>query len=368
MDKYKTKTTFQQWFSPISFNNLSQKAQESIQQFNRYSKKLSFDAFLKLLTFAVNGELDSLRHIDAALLSPDLQKAIDLESISYSQLSRKLAEVDTQILEEIYYQLLSQLHQATQVRRHKALYLIDSTTFSLNKTRYPWAEFRKTKSGIKLHLKLCFMDKGHIHPEQFALSNAKEHDDHHLEVFINQPLTTYVFDRGYLNFDRLDQMHWDGYFFVTRIKKNTIIHEVESFDVDSTKGILADQLVHLGSKAALTSRFRLVTIERPDDIPLRIVTNRFDIPAEAIGEMYKARWQIELFFKHIKQHFTIKNFYSRSEKGVTNQILLALISYLLTEIMRLATGTERSTFDLLRKIRILMFQRYELLLKALVPT
>lgn len=368
MDKYKSKTTFQQWFSPISFNNLSQKAQESIQQFNRYSKKLSFDAFLKLFTFAVNGELDSLRHIDASLLAPDLQKAVDLESISYSQLSRKLSEVDSQILEEIFYQLLSQLHQATHSQRRKALYLIDSTTFSLNKTRYPWAEFRKTKSGIKLHLKLCFMDKGHMHPEQFELSNAKDHDDNHLKVFVNQPLATYVFDRGYLHFDRLDQMHWDGYFFVTRIKKNTVVHEVESFDVDDTTGILADQIVHLGSKTALTNRFRLVTIERAGDIPLRIVTNRFDVPAETISEMYKARWQIELFFKHIKQHFTIKNFYSRSEQGVTNQILLALISYLLTEIMRLTTGTQRSAFDLLRKIRILMFQGYELLLKALEPT
>lgn len=368
MDKYKTKTTFQQWFSPISLKNLSQKAQMGIKQFNRYSKKLSFDSFLKLFTFAVNEELESLRHIDESLLAPELQAAVDLESISYSQLSRKLTEVDPHILEEIFHQLLSQVHQATHKQRQKALYLVDSTTFSLNKTRYPWAEFRKTKSGIKLHLKLCFMDKGHTHPEQFELSNASEHDDNHLEAFINQPLATYVFDRGYLNFDRLEQMHWQGYFFVTRIKKNTIVHEIESFDVNETKGILADQIVHLGSKTALTSRFRLITIERPGDIPLRVVTNRFDVTAETISDMYKSRWQIELFFKHIKQHFTIKNFYSRSEKGVTNQVLIALISYLLTYIIKLSTGTNQSTFNLLRKIRILMFRNYELLIKELEPT
>src|SRR5699024_7082448 len=125
---------------------------------------------------------------------------------------------------EIFYHLLSLVHKKTTVKSKEKLYLIDSSTFSLSQASYPWARFRLTKSGIKLHLKLCFMNEGWVHPEEFKLSHASEHDHDYLDVFVNDTLATYVFDRGYLDFAQFDQMKWSGYFFVSRIKKNTVVH------------------------------------------------------------------------------------------------------------------------------------------------
>ncbi|WP_343752874.1 transposase, partial [Alkalibacterium iburiense] len=121
-----------------------------------------------------------------------------------------------------------------------------------------------------------------------------------------------------------------GYFFVSRIKKNTTVHVQAHTEVPKNKGIISDQLVQLGGKTYLTGLFRLVTVERKHQRPLRIVTNRMDVSAEEISQMYQSRWQIELFFKHIKQHMTIKTFFSQSEEGVENQLILAMIVYLLT--------------------------------------
>src|SRR5699024_6899346 len=221
---------------------------------------------LKIYLYAIDSEKESLRDLDTAFIDESIQKEMGLESISFSQLSRKLAEIDSTILLAVFNQLLGSIKQKMPTHKRNSLYLVDSSTFSLNKNLFPWAEFRKTKSGIKLHLKYCFMDHEHSYPEEFKITHAVEHDDHHLEVFVHDPEATYVFDRGYLNFERMDQMHWDGYFFLTRIKKNTKVHVIENFEVPEAKlengsSILSDQIVALGSSTYLTSRFRLVTLE-----------------------------------------------------------------------------------------------------------
>ena len=140
-------------------------------------------------------------------------------------------------------------------------------------------------------------------------------------------------------------MHWDGYFFVSRIKKNTKVHVQSHLDVPKGTGIISDQLVQLGSQVYLTSLFRLVTIERKQQVNLRIITNRMDVSAEEISKMYQSRWQIELFFKPIKQHMTIKNSFSKSEEGVENQVILALIVYLFTDLAHQARiGLKTNSF------------------------
>ena len=224
MDKYKTKMTINKWLSYISLEKLSETSRKVISQFDRYSKKLTFKKVLKLFLYAINDETDSLRHLDQQLVNPKLKKVMGIESISYSQLSRALRKIEPSVLMDIFTQLLTLLHEKTAVQSKERVFLIDSSTFSLNKTRYPWGTFRPTKSGIKLHLKVCHMKEGWVHPEQFELSNASEHDHDHLNVFINEKRATYIFDRGYLDFTQFDQMNWDGYFFVSRIKKNTAVH------------------------------------------------------------------------------------------------------------------------------------------------
>lgn len=155
-------------------------------------------------------------------------------------------------------------------------------------------------------------------------------------------------------------MKWDGYFFVSRIKKNTVVHVVENLDVpkDKDSDILSDQYVLLGGKGYLTSLLRLVTLHRKGRSDLRIITNDVFKSAEEVGNLYRSRWQIELFFKHIKQHMTIKNYYSKAEVGVENQLIMAMIVYLLTLLIKLELNLKPSIFQILRHLRSVKFEPY----------
>lgn len=370
MDKYNTNTTFNKWFSPINLNSLSKNALAAIAQFNQYTKKMDFEAFLKLLLHAIHDEKESLRHLENTLLNPKLQQEVDLNSISYSQLARSLRRCPQSVLMEIFLQLLGQVEQDKPHHHHKKLYIIDSTTFSLSQSSYQWATFRPTKSGIKVHLKLRYMDEGDVYPVKFEQSIASEHDKNYLLNLIEEPNATYVFDRGYLDYVILDQLDNQGYFFVTRLKKNSLTcdTEVSTWQQNDSSPIISDQLTRLGGKNDITNRFRVVTIQRPHQSDLRLVTNRHDLSAEEISAIYQSRWEIELFFKHIKQHLTIKHYFSKSESGVSNQVLLAMIAYLLTYLLRKELRTKQSLFQVLRTIRTLLFEPYEQLLLQWVPT
>lgn len=166
--------TISKWFSFINLEKLSGKSQKAIQSFDAYVKKLTFERTLKLFLFAINDETNSLRHLDNQLVNPKLRKAIGVDEISYSQLSRAIRALDSSVLMEIFSQLLLLVHQQTEGQKNEKIYLIDSTTFSFSQHSYPWAKFRKTKSGVKLHLSVCFMEEGLLHPEQFEISNAAE--------------------------------------------------------------------------------------------------------------------------------------------------------------------------------------------------
>nr|WP_245249239.1 IS4 family transposase [Vagococcus allomyrinae] len=243
----------------------------------------------------------------------------------------------------------------------------------MNRHLFPWAKFRSTKSGIKLHLNLCYMDENNQYPEDFTITNAKVHDRTQIEVLVNKPEATYIVDRGYFDYMLLDKMHHDGYFFVTRIKKNTLVSVLDQMEIDdyqTTDGqVISDQHVALGGgKNYLTSRFRLVTILTKGQKLLRLVTNRIDVSVQEIANTYQARWQIELFFKHLKQNLTIKKRYSQDEKGAMNQVILTLIATLLTYLIKLDLGTSATLFQLKRAFHYQRFDAAELWLNPFIPT
>ncbi|GMA09334.1 hypothetical protein GCM10025886_24870 [Tetragenococcus halophilus subsp. flandriensis] len=149
MDKYKTISAFNKWFSAINLKELPFSIREKIFQAEKYHKKLSFEQFLKVFLYGIDNERASLREMDTSFVSPELQSTMALDSISHSQLSRVLAQMDDEILWAIFAQLLEKVRSKTPVTKKNALYLVDSSTFSLNTTRYPWADFRQTKAGIK---------------------------------------------------------------------------------------------------------------------------------------------------------------------------------------------------------------------------
>lgn len=368
MDKYKSISAFNKWFSPINLEKLSISSQNLILNFNSYRKKLHFESVLQLFLYAINEEKESLRDLNTSLINQALQQETGVESISHSQLSRAFNALDSNVLEEIFHQLLQKVQEKTAPNKRNSFYLIDSSTFSLSLKRHKWAEFRQTKSGVKLHLKLCFMENETIYPADFTLTNAKEHDVNQLENLVVEPEATYVFDRGYLDFERLDQLHQEGYFFVTRIKKNTKVHVLEPLEQPVEQNLLKDEMVCLGSKTYLTARFRLVTAQDDNGRIFQFITNRIDLSAKEIADMYHARWQIELFFKHIKQHMTIKTFFSQSETGVHNQLILTMIAVLLTLLIKLETKTRKSVFQIKRFFRYLLFQSFECWFERLIPT
>ena len=263
MDKNKQKNSFCKWIEPVSFNYLPKDLQEQIAQANAYTKKFDFHSFLKLMLHAVSNQKDSLRDVEAALFNPQLQQEIGFESLSISQLSRTLRRYDAALLEELFSHLIFLIHLEEKGFSRSKAYIIDSTTFPLNKTRYPWAEFRTTKSGVKLHLRLALLRSGDAYPDK--LSN-------------------------------------DGFFFVSRIKKNTLTHVMNRYTVAPESTIVSDQMVALGgSNAYLTDPYRLVEVSDTQGNPLRLISNRFDLSAEEISQIYRSRWEIELFFKHLKQ-------------------------------------------------------------------
>ena len=294
-------------------------------------------------------------------MNPDFQAELGLKSLSSSQISRKIRGIDSAILEEIFYFLVALANQSKRNGKLPKAFIVDSTTVSLNKARYPWAEFRSTKSGIKLHLRLAYIGKGDAYPDKTVITNASVHDVNKLEVVVDEKLATYIFDRGYMKFELFDKFSYDGFFFVTRIKKNTLVQVLAEYEVPSGGVILQDRMVVLGGKNGyLTEPYRLVEVTDTQENMLRIITNRFDLSAEEISQMYRSRWQIELFFKQLKQQTTIKKFFTLDENGLKNQIFLALISQLLTYLVKLETHSNLSILTIQRYLFAFLWKASEL--------
>ncbi len=359
MDKFTRKTSFEQWISPIS-NNLFEEQVKNY-QLNYYTKKLHMTSFLKLLLYAQLHETESLRALSDCVFSEELQDATKLESISFSQLGRRLTQVPTEFFQTIFLDLVTQIHTKTdfQARRKTTtpLKIIDSSTLPLNLNNHKWAKFRKTKSGVKLHLRLVFMEKGCSYPDQSVLTNAKEHDRGQLEVLVDDKECMYVFDRGYLDYERFDRMTDEGYFFVSRLRKNAVVRSLETLSLPDDSSILSDEMVVIGTTQNRSENvFRLIKVLDSKGNELHLLTNRFDISADEIAELYKSRWAIELFFKWMKQHLNIKKFFGQSKQAVHNQVYIAMIVYCLNVLAQLNTNSKRTYLQISRYLKAALWK------------
>ncbi|TWI56098.1 putative transposase [Halalkalibacter nanhaiisediminis] len=211
-------------------------------------------------------------------------------------------------------------------------------------TNHKWAQFRKTKAGVKLHLRLVFMEKCISYPEKAVIITAKEHDRGQLEVMIDDKECMYVFDRVYLDYERFDRMTDDRFFFLSRLRKNAVIRKMEDFKLPEGSNVLSDQMVLIGTtQNRAENTFRLLRVLDSKGNELELITNRFDLSIEDISEMYKSRWAIELFFKWIKQPLGIKKFYVQSEWAIQNQMFIALIVFCLHVLVQIETSSKRKT-------------------------
>ena len=238
------------------------------------------------------------------------------------------------------------------------VYALDASTIDLCLSMFPWAKFRKAKGAVKIHTLLNL--QGSI-PEFILISDGKLHDVNALDYLIPMPGAYYVMDRGYLDFGRLYQLHQAKAYFVTRAKKNFAFKRRYSHEVDKTTGVQCDQTVLL--KTFYPSQQYPEPLRRiryyDDSLSKHLVflTNDFDLPATTIAALYKSRWQIELFFKWIKQHLRIKTFYSTSQNAVKAQIWIAVSVYLLVAIIKKRLGIDLTLYTILQILSVSIFEK-----------
>jgi hypothetical protein len=335
----------------------------------RYSTR-RVDAFSCLeqfycMAFAQLAYRDSLRDIEACLR---VQKSklfhMGIRSrISRNTLAQANADHDWRVHADFAQHLIGMARrlyadESFGVELDETVYALDSSTIDLCLSIFPWAPYRTTDAGIKLHTLLDL--RGNI-PAFMRISDAKMHDVRILDELILEPGAIYVMDRGYLDAGRLFRFQHAGSFFVIRARKNTQFQRRYSNEVDRTTGLICDQVVVLtGRDTAQSYPDGLRRIRFQDPVSgkkLVFLSNASALPALVIVELYRRRWQVELFFKWIKQHLRIKAFFGTSENAVKSQIWIAVSTYVLVAILRKRLGLRASLYQLLQILSLSLFEK-----------
>jgi putative transposase len=265
------------------------------------------------------------------------------------------------IFEKTYYKLYERLSAelATQPQQAPNIKIIDSTTIDLCASVFPWAKFRTRKGAIKLHTVLTGML-----PQCVLVTDGKTHDRRAVQDLHFEPDDLLIFDRAYLDYAWLYQLHQGGVWFVTRLKINSRFEVIQTQETSVDGPILADQVIRLNSPQGLTcypELLRRVHYRDPETGKEYVfLTNRLDLPALQVAELYRRRWQIELFFKWIKQNLKIKAFYGTSKNAVLIQIWTALIAYLLLVWLKFKSKVGWGLLELTRLAQTMLLERLEL--------
>jgi IS4 transposase len=244
------------------------------------------------------------------------------------------------------------------IELNQAVYALDSTTIDLCLALFPWAEFRKRKGAVKLHTLLEL--HGSI-PSVVIITTGKVHDVNILDQLIIELGAIYIMDRGYLDFARLYKIHQASAFFVTRAKVNFSRTRLYSNTVDKSTGVQCDQIVVLKgyyAKKDYPEKLRRIRyFDSKNNKTFVFLTNNFVLPAITIADLYRCRWQVELFFKWIKQHLRIKAFYGTTENAVKTQVWIAISIYVLVAIVKKSLKLDQSLYTILQVLSVTLFEK-----------
>jgi hypothetical protein len=253
-------------------------------------------------------------------------------------------------------------HDPIGVDLTNSLYALDSTTIDLCLSLFPWAKFRKHKAAVKMHTLLDL--HGNI-PTFISITDGKVHDVNILDEILPEAGAFYVMDRAYVDFERLYKFTLCSAFFVVRTKSNVLLQRRYSQAVDKTTGVRSDHTVILtainSAKAYPDALRRVSYLDVETKKRFKFLTNNFTLPALTIAQAYKCRWQVELFFKWIKQHLRIKAFFGTSENAVKTQIWIAVSVYVLVAIIRKRLGLEASLYQILQILSVTLFEKTPIL-------
>jgi transposase len=331
-------------------------------------RTLSCGEQYRAMAFAQLTYRESLRDIETCL-SVQASKLYHMglrEPIRRSTLADANESRDWRIYADLAQRLITQARKlyATEdlgLDLTNTVYALDSTTIDLCLSVFPWAHFRTTKAAVKMHTLLDL--RGNI-PSFIHVSDGKLADVHALDLLLPEPGAIYVMDRGYVDFARLHALHQAGAFFVTRTKSNMNAHRVYSAPTDRTTGIICDQSIaldgHYTSKNYPEHLRRIRFRDAEFGKTLVFLTNHFALPALTIAALYKNRWQVELFFKWIKQHLRIKQFYGTSKNAVKTQIWIAVSVYVLVAIVKRRLGLDAWLYTLLQIFSVTLFEKIDL--------
>ena len=345
-------------------------------QFDQAVLELGGDAYIKsfstwnqltVLMYAQASGKISLRDIQTALGTQQAKLYhLGLPVVKRSTLADANAKRDCRIMEKLFYRILERCQAIAprhQFRFKHPVSCFDSTTIDLCLELFPWAKFRQTKGAIKLH---CQLDlRGQI-PSFVVMTDGKCSDIRAIRTFLDLvPDSIYVVDRGYIDFDWLRRIDEAGAFFVTRIKDNTIYRITGQQEIPLKNGLLFDrtiELMGLQTRKKYTKPLRLIGyFDVETGITYEFLTDNFKLAAMTIAKIYKSRWQVELFFKWIKQHLKIKTFLGTSKNAVLTQIWAAMSYFLLLAYIKFQSRFQRSLFLLHRLVQNTLLDRLSLI-------
>lgn len=313
--------------------------------------QLSGQSGLRSIEDGLNQQQQSLYHLG-------ITRNIKRSTLAYANENR-----DAALFEGLFYTILGQVPSGQKhgFRFKNPLYSIDATTIDLCLKLFPWADFRETKAGIKVSIKLDH--RGKI-PCFAVISNAREHESQEVETIPLHPEDIVTFDRGYNNYKYFAKLCFNSIYFVTRLKENASYTVVRSNTTGGNKNILSDEVIILdGFYAQKDCPFylrKIVSRDPKTEKTIEVLTNQMTWAASTICAVYKDRWQIELFFKAIKQNLKIKRFYGTSRNAVYTQIWIALIAYLLFCILKFFTNAKRTFTCFSSVFPTVLFQRRSL--------
>jgi Domain of unknown function (DUF4372)/Transposase DDE domain len=322
----------------------------------------------RAMAFAQLTWRESLRDIEVSLQA----NASKLYAMGFSAPVKRSTLADANELRDwrIWFDLATLLikrarklyaHESLGIELDSTVYALDSSTIDLCLSLFDWAPFRATKAAIKLH---TLLDLRGCIPAFIHISDGKLHDVNVLDLLTFEPGAFYVMDRGYLDFARLYALHQTGAFFVTRAKSQMDARRVYSARTDRATGVICDQLVMLAghySAKKYPEHLRRIRFKDPDSgKTLVFLTNNTALPALTICALYKSRWQVELFFKWIKQHLRIKKFVGTSENAVKTQIWCAIATYVLIAIVKKQLALDVSLYTCLQILSVSVFEKTQL--------
>ena len=327
-----------------------------------------FDQFL-FLAFAQLTGRESLRDIEACLRSvqPKLYHAGFRGLVARNTLAKANERRNWRIWAKLAQILISRARtlyasDSFGIELQQTAYAFDSTTIDLCLSLFPWARFRKTKAAVKMHTLLDL--RGNI-PCFIQITSGKTHDVTILDDLVLEPGSFYILDRGYIDFSRLYHFTLQAAFFIIRSKRNLDFTQRSSRIVDKTSGLRSDQTIVLSG--LLTSQAYPEVLRRISFFDIKtnkrlvFLTNNFFLPPLTIAQLYKCRWQVELFFKWIKQHLRIKSFFAISENAVKTQIWIAVSVYVLVSILKKELKLDKSLYEILQVLSIALFENSPIL-------